>query len=108
MKLLRFYIGVGEDKKGQVISSPSRDKMLADARELLAKHFGGYTEIDARGGWTGPTALVSEPSVIFEIMVPQASPHGGSFFALIAEELKAIFNQSSVLYTVSEVKGEFV
>lgn len=109
MKVIRFYVGVGEDLHGAKIANITRERMVQDAHELLSRHFGGFTEFGARGDWIGPTELVTEASLVFEVAVPQASPNNsGKLFALIAAELKAIFQQTSDLYIALDAKGEFV
>ncbi len=63
---------------------------------MVADAFGGYTSTHSDGGWVTNNSLVEEPSLSIQAIIPDDLVLR---VPTIAEQLRALFNQQSVLVT---------
>ena len=94
MKQVRFYVGCSDT-----------DTRLPDALLNIARSYGGYTLISARGAWVDPVtnAIVTEPSVIIEVSTEKYL----DAIKKTAEYLRETFGQECVLMTVNLTTESF-
>ncbi len=81
----------------------TQQEAMKKAREILMKHFGGYTIQEAFGGWIGDdnTEYQEYTLVIYLSDTTEDAVHAA------ADELIAAFNQSSVLIQKNPTSTEF-
>ncbi len=72
------------------------------AKEILVRHFGGYTIQEASGGWMGDGTLYQEYTLV--IYLADTTPEA---VHAAADELIETFQQSSVLIHTIPVQAEF-
>lgn len=120
MTKLEFYVGAGMDRNGQDVQG-IQDK-TERACQLLAEQYGGYTMLNALGGWHDDKGrLVQEKSAVFQVFVdesevarqsraicPNPSAEIYSHGRVVARTLRDLFNQSSVLFSATKVDAEFI
>lgn len=98
-----IVIGTGFDKTGAKIEGYDIDTILKD----IASHFGGYSLNFISGGYIMQSdgSFVKESSINISILAK--TPHDIRIRGL-ANELKRILNQESVLVVKSKVSAKFV
>ncbi len=73
------------------------------AKEILVRHFGGYTMQEAEGGWIGDDgALCQEYTLVISLSDTTADEVHAA-----ADELAEVFNQSSVLTQTNPTQTDF-
>jgi len=72
------------------------------AREILIRHFGGYTIQDARGGWIDDGKIYQEYTLVIYLSDTTLDEVHAA-----ADELVKTFNQSSVLIQANPTTTEF-
>jgi hypothetical protein len=102
MRRLRWYVGTET-----VQTQGNYYKAKTDAERFLLNLYGGCTIYNGRGAWLSPNGTVyREDCLVFEVL----SENGGSDVGArgMAQRLKELFAQESVLLTIEDVGGEFV
>lgn len=105
MTKLTFYVGQ-TDQSGQpmkAVASP-----WDDVQRALLESYGGYSLTTVLGGWKDPLSgkAVIETTVKVEVLTNE--PEDPVKVVRFAQFMKELFEQKAVLYTVEELKGEFV
>ena len=95
-----LYLGTNGKDSNEPVFTPEEAQRKAD--EILAKHFGGFTIQEARGGWAdGDTIYHEYTLVIYLSDTTSEKVHAA------ADELIQTFDQSSVLIQCNATKTEF-
>lgn len=89
-KRIKFYIGAN-NKTGKV--------GLIDIVKTFDKYYRGYSIYDTRGMWDGK----GENSVVVEIMLNTEAYNVWQDYKAIAEELKKVLEQESIIITVEPI-----
>ena len=79
------------------------DESVEKAKEILVKHFGGYTIQRAEGGWVGDDGTLSQEDTI----VIHLSDTTLEAVHAAADELLETFRQNSVLINGQQMSTEF-
>ena len=94
------YLGTNDKDTNEPVFSHEEAK--EKAKEILLKHFGGYTIMEADGGWIdGDTVYKEYTLVIFISYTNEEDVHKA------ADEMIKVFNQSSVLIQANPTKNEY-
>ena len=96
-----MYLGTNDKDTGNPVFT--EEKAREQTREVLNRHFGGYTIQDALGGWMGDDGKEYQEYTLV-IYLSDTTPE--EVYAA-ADELVEIFNQSSVLIQTNPTKTEF-
>jgi len=85
------------------LASAREAEAMAKAREILIRHFGGYTIQEAHGGWIGDdeTEYQEYTLVIYLSDTTSEEVHAA------ADELVETFNQNTVLIQCNPTQTEF-
>ena len=95
-----MYLGTNDKDTNKPVFTQA--EALEKAKEILLKHFGGYTIQEANGGWVdGETEYQEYTLVIYLSDTTQDAVHAA------ADEMIATFNQSSVLIQANPTTTEF-
>lgn len=96
-----LYLGTNDKDTNEPVCAPEEAK--EKAKEILIKHFGGYTIQEANGGWVGDDGtLYQEYTLVICLSDTTADKvHQAS------DDLIAAFNQSSVLIQMNRTETEF-
>ena len=96
-----MYLGTNDKDTNKPVytQAEAREK----AKEILLRHFGGYTLQDAEGGWVGDDGTVYQEYTL----VISLSDTSEEAVHAAADELVAVFNQSSVLIQTNPTFTEF-
>ena len=96
-----LYLGTNDMETNQPVFS--REESLARAREILIRHFGGYTIQEASGGWIDDDGTIYEEFtlVIYLSDTTLDKVHEA------ADEMISVFHQSSVLIQANLTRTEF-
>ena len=95
-----MYLGTNDKDTNEPVFS--QDEAKARAKEILLSHFGGYTIMEADGGWVdGDTVYKEYTLVIYLSDTTVEDVH------MVAAELIKEFNQSSVMIQANPTKTEF-
>ena len=95
-----LYLGTNDKDTNKPVFTQA--EAMERAKEILLRHFGGYTIQEAHGGWVdGDTAYQEYTLVIYLSDTTQEQVHAA------ADELIAVFNQSSVLIQANPTATEF-
>ena len=91
----------------------SNEKTQREAREIftrVAEAFGGFTLLEAAGGWVAPSGkLVLESSFVLNTVSDKDYAATHNLAGLFAEELRHLFDQDSVMVTITKLETvEFV
>ena len=98
MKQVRYYIGTGEDKKHNKIDNVA--SKLQKCASFLSENFGGCSVFEGFGYWKEDTGYTArESSVMIEIITGADNKE----IASAGRKLKDIFQQNSVLMSISEI-----
>lgn len=99
-----FNAGIGFTADNKPISSDELAMPLATIRAELARVFGGFTETDTVGGWSGENGnIVMEPGKQW-ICVTDSVQDGNT----VARRIAQLLNQSAVMLTSESVETDFV
>ncbi len=96
-----LYLGTNDKDTNLPVFTPEEAK--AKVREILIRHFGGYTLQEAEGGWIGDDGTLYEEHTI----VIYLSDTTLDKVHAAADEMIRVFNQSSVLIQANETTTEF-
>ncbi len=95
-----MYLGTNDKDTNEPVFTP--EESLEKAKEILIKHFGGYTIQEANGGWIdGSTEYQEYTLVIYLADTTLDDVHAA------ADELVAAFHQSSVMINTVPTRTEF-
>lgn len=104
MVKIKFYVGQS-DPQGQPMQAVAKE--WDTTQRLLLQTYGGFSMNAVTGGWF--SALQNkgriETTVVVEVVTEDDDPVK---VERVAKEIKALFQQESLLFTVEEVKGRFV
>lgn len=96
-----MYLGTNDKDTNEPVFSPEKSK--EKLKEILIKHFGGYTIQDAEGGWVGDDGKLYQE---YTLVITLSDTDMEKIHAA-ADELIETFNQSSVLIHTNPTKTEF-
>jgi hypothetical protein len=95
-----MYVGTNDKDTNEPVFPPEESKRKAE--DVLIRHFGGYTIQEASGGWIdGDTEYQEYTLVIYLSDTDPDAVHSA------ADELKELFDQSSILIQANETTTEF-
>ncbi len=95
-----MYLGTNDKNTNQPVFTES--EAMERLRNVLLRHFGGYTVQEAHGGWVdGETEYQEYTLVIYLSDTTLEAVH------MAADELLTLFNQSSVLIQANPTATEF-
>ena len=96
-----MYLGTNDKDTNKPVCTQEEAK--EKARDILIRHFGGYTLQEASGGWIGDDGVVYQEYtlVIYLSSTTEEAVHTA------ADELIQVFNQSSVLIQANPTTTEF-
>lgn len=80
----------------------SQDEAKSRLEEILLKHFGGYTIMEANGGWADDGAIYREYTLVIYLSDTTIDK-----VRVAVDEMLQVFNQRSVLIQSNETKTEF-
>ncbi|MBR6953681.1 MAG: hypothetical protein IKH77_01395 [Clostridia bacterium] len=95
-----MYLGTNDKDTNQPVFPPEEAK--EQAKQILIRHFGGYTIQEAGGGWLDGDTLYQEYTLV--IYLSDTTPEQ---VHAAADELIATFRQSSVLIQANQTVTEF-
>ena len=96
-----MYVGTNDQDTNKPVYTQA--KCMEIAREVLIRHFGGYTIQEARGGWIGDDGVEYQE---YTLMIYLSDTTLEAVHAA-ADELIQLFNQSSVLIQANPTQTEF-
>lgn len=102
-KDVQFCMFLGTNDKDTNKPVCTEDEALQRAKDILIPHFGGYTIMDAKGGWVGDDGTEYQE---FTLVIFVSDAEESEVYEA-AEELRVAFNQASVLIQTDEVTTHF-
>jgi hypothetical protein len=97
--MYKHSIYVPSQSSKRVISADERDRMLEDTCRCMSTHFGGCTSVDASGQWLDDSGVLVCEHVT--IVYSYNDSIDNDYMLAVAEYVKRVLAQDSVLYTVS-------
>ncbi|MBQ6375039.1 MAG: 5'-methylthioadenosine/adenosylhomocysteine nucleosidase [Clostridia bacterium] len=95
-----LYLGTNDKDTNKPVFTQS--EAMEKAKEILIRHFGGYTLQEAHGGWMDEGTLYQEYTLVIYLSdTTEDAVHTA------ADELVEAFHQSSVLIQANPTKTEF-
>lgn len=100
---VQYVLYLGTNDKDTVLPVCTPEEAKQRAKDILIKHFGGYTIQEAQGGWVGDDGTLYQEYtlVIYLSDTTLEAVHAA------ADEMIQAFNQSSVLIQTNETRTEF-
>ena len=99
---VQYVMYLGTNDKDTNAPVFTEDEAMEKAKEILIRHFGGYTIQEANGGWVnGDTECQEYTLVIYLSDTTEEAVHAA------ADELIETFNQNSVLIQANPTTTEF-
>ena len=102
-KDIQYVLYLGTNDKDTNAPVYPESEAIEKAKEILVKHFGGYTIQTAHGGWVGDNDTLYQE---FTIVMYLSDTDLDAVHAA-ADEMVDTFHQSSVLIQENETKTEF-
>ena len=96
-----LYLGTNDKDTNKPVFT--EEESMDRARDILIRHFGGYTIQEAKGGWTNEDGEVFRE---FTLVIYLSDTDDEAVYAA-ADELIETFNQSSVLIQSHPMNAEF-
>ena len=96
-----LYLGTNDKDTNKPVFT--QEESMEKAREILIRHFGGYTIQDAHGGWIGDDGVEYREYTLV-IYLSDTTPEK---VHAAADELIDVFHQSSVLIQANPTRTEF-
>ena len=96
-----LYLGTNDKDDGTPVFTQA--EAIEKARDILIKHFGGYTIQEAFGGWLGDNDMLYQEYTLV-IHLSDTTPDA---VHAAADELLQTFNQSSILIQTNPTQTEF-
>ena len=100
---IQFVVYLGTNDKDSNSPVFNHDGAKSKLDEILAKHFNGFTVLEALGSWTDEAGEISHE---YTLVIYLSDTSIEKVYAA-SDELLKVFNQSSVLIHVNETKAEF-
>ena len=100
---VQYVLFLGTNDKDTNKPVFTQEEAMERARDILIRHFGGYTVQEAYGGWVGDDGQVFREYTLV-IYLSDTTPD--KVYAA-ADELVETFRQSSVLIQTNPTKTEF-
>ena len=97
----QYVIFLGTNDKDTNEPVFSREEAKARVEDILLKHFGGYTILEANGGWADDGTVYQEYTLVIYL-----SDTTMDKVRAAADEMLRVFNQRSVLIQSNETKTE--
>ena len=97
----QYVIFLGTNDKDTNEPVFSQDEAKARLEDILLKHFGGYTILEANGGWADDGTVYQEYTLVICL-----SDTTMDKVRLAADEMLEVFNQRSVLIQSNQTKTE--
>ena len=98
----QYVIFLGTNDKDTNEPVFSQDEARSRLEEILLKHFGGYTIMEANGGWADDGTIYREYTLVIYLSDTTIDK-----VRVAADEMLRVFNQRSVLIQSNEAKTEF-
>ena len=95
-----LYVGTNDKDTDEPVCTPEEAKERAT--EILINHFGGYTIQEATGGWEYNGIQYTEYTLVIYL-----SDTGLDEVHKACDDLREVFNQSSILIQANETRTEF-
>lgn len=95
-----LYLGTNDRDTNEPVFPP--EEAMEKAKEILIKHFGGYTIQEAYGGWIDDNKIYQEYTLVISLSDTDIETVHGA-----CDELIKAFNQSSVLIHSNKTTTEF-
>ena len=95
-----LYLGTNDKDTNKPVFTQS--EAMEQAKDILIRHFGGYTIQEAHGGWVDDGKLYQEYTLV--IYLSDTTPEA---VHAAADELVEVFHQSSVLIHANSTVTEF-
>lgn len=95
-----LYLGTNDKDTNKPVFTQS--EAMEQAKDILIRHFGGYTIQEAHGGWVDEGKLYQEYTLV--IYLSDTTPEA---VHAAADELVEVFHQSSVLIHANSTVTEF-
>ena len=95
-----MYLGTNDKDTNEPVYEP--DEAKEKAKEILIRHFGGYTIQEASGGWIDEEKLYQEYTLVIYLSDTTLEKIHAA-----ADEMISTFDQSSVLIQANETRTEF-
>ena len=97
----QYVIFLGTNDKDTNEPVFSQEEAKARVEDILLKHFGGYTILEANGGWADDGTVYQEYTLVIYL-----SDTTMDKVRVAADEMLRVFNQRSVLIQSNETKTE--
>ena len=96
-----LYVGTNDKDTNGPVYPP--EECMEKAKDILIERFGGYTIMDAEGGWINDdgTKCQEYTLVIYLSDTDEAAVHA------VCDELIEVFHQSSILVQANPTRTEF-
>ena len=95
-----MYLGTNDKDTGTPVFTQA--EALEQAKDILIRHFGGYTIQEAHGGWMDDGKLYQEYTLVIYLSDTTAEAVHAA-----ADEMISVFHQSSVLIQANPTRTEF-
>lgn len=95
-----MYLGTNDKDTNEPVFTP--EEAMEKAKEILIRHFGGYTIQEAHGGWIDDGKIYQEYTLVIYLSDTTAEKVHAA-----ADEMIETFRQSSVLIQENQTKTEF-
>ena len=94
-----IFLGTNDQDTNEPVFS--QDEAKARLEDILLKHFGGYTILEANGGWADDGTIYREYTLVIYLTDTTMDK-----VRIAADEMLGVFNQKSVLIQSNETKTE--
>ena len=98
----QYVVFLGTNDKDTNEPVFSQDEAKSRLEEILLKHFGGYTIMEASGGWADDGTIYREYTLVIYLSDTTIDK-----VRVAADEMLQVFNQRSVLIQSNETQTEF-
>jgi len=95
-----MYLGTNDKDTNKPVFT--QDEAMEKVKEVLIRHFGGYTIQEAHGGWIDDGKEYQEYTLVIYLSDTTLEKIHGA-----ADELVSLFRQSSVLIQANPTRTEF-
>ena len=95
-----LYLGTNDKDTNQPVFTQA--EALEQAKDILIRHFGGFTIMEAHGGWIDEGKIYQEYTLVIYLSdTTKEAVHAA------ADEMISVFRQSSVLIQENPTRTEF-
>jgi len=112
MYRVQFYVGLDRDKGGRTILPSAAVEAQERVEGFLSATYGGFTRVHGVGVDSSGKDKLSERTAIYTVLSHEDENTEEKLVRRLANYvaggLRVLCDQSSVLYTVEKVHGEFV